>query len=214
MNNIKIKEILPNILHFSFDNQKDLTLTMFRIQEFYESKYKKIRNKKFTMSEFLDNYMDDSGSIDYFNWYSGFNVPGHVFLKFFSTFKDITPREKFLRKTVLSKINRKKRFYVICSLKGDSHTLKHEVAHSLYYMSESYRRQADWILSNISDGVYRKLSLELSRLDYDKAVIDDEIHAYLTSENKDELHRTLKINYNLIKKHVIAFRKLFKKYGK
>lgn len=211
-NKITVKKILPNIIHFSFVSQKELTLTMFRMQEFYESKYKNIRNRKFSTNEFLESYMDESGSIDYFNWYSGFNIPGEVFLKFFKTFKDVSLKEKNLRKLVLSKVDNKKPFYIICSLVGDKQTRKHEIAHALYNMSDSYRRQADWILSTISKGVYNKLALELSRLDYDKTVIHDEIHAYLTTESRDELHRTLKIHYSLVRKYVLQFNKLFKKY--
>src|SRR5882672_5793455 len=175
---IKFKEILPGILSLEFLTQKELTLTMFRIQEFYESKYKNIRNKKFSIEQFLDSYMEKDGEIGYFSFYSGFNIPGDVFSNFFNTFTDLTRREKKLKKIVMDNINTNKLFYVICSKIGDAGTLRHEIAHALYYIKPNYKKEVNKVVSTIPKSIIGRITKYLKRMDYNQSVFKDEIQAY------------------------------------
>ena len=77
-----------NILQFSFDSQKELTLTFFRIQEYYESALTNIVGKKFSVFDFLNGYLDDAGKIDYFSFWSGFNFPDDVLKEWFDLNSD------------------------------------------------------------------------------------------------------------------------------
>ena len=78
---MKTKKIGDNILFFEFKTQKDMALTFFRVQEFYESKNDNLLNKSFSVFDFLEESMTKEGYLDYFYFWSGFNVPGHIVKK-------------------------------------------------------------------------------------------------------------------------------------
>ena len=65
---MKKKRVSDRILALSFPSEKELTLTLFRMAEFYESDSPKIRGKNFTFDEFVDHYADKKGNLDYFSY--------------------------------------------------------------------------------------------------------------------------------------------------
>ena len=77
-------EILgDNIYHFVYPNQYLLCSTHIRLQEFFESPFKEIKGKYFTLEQYMDRYAAEYGNFTYFSEWHGMNVPGHVFMKWY-----------------------------------------------------------------------------------------------------------------------------------
>ena len=83
---MKLTQIKPQIYYLLFDTQYELCSTMMRMEEFYESPYKNIRGKYFTLEEFMDTYAKNKGNFTYTSDWNGFNVPSEVIDAFWSTF--------------------------------------------------------------------------------------------------------------------------------
>lgn len=183
--------IKDRIIHIQFKTQKDMTLTMARVQEFYESPHEHIRNRFFSWDTFMDTYMDDYGEIDYFYMWSGFNIPGKVFKSFFSLFSgSLSKREQNLYETVQHNLGLSTDdFYIIGSLTNDSATTQHELLHAHYYLNEEYREAAKKLVKSLP--LESRLSLESSliKIGYSNEVLTDEINAYLATENKTSIRQ-------------------------
>jgi hypothetical protein len=183
---------------------------MFRVQEYYESNNKKIHNKIFTTEDFIEEYTDSGGNLDYFSFWEGFNVPGNIINNFFKSF-ELTKREIVFKKTIEKFLDRKKDYYVIAT-DGDNTTLKHELAHALYYLNEEYREKVKEIIENIPASEHKKLINNLNKLQYNDSVHTDEIQAYLATSKKSELVDDFELDYDKMKKYISSIRKLFKGY--
>jgi hypothetical protein len=185
---VKISQPIPNVLYLEFSSHKDMLLTMFRIQEFYESPHKNIKNKYFTIEEFLDTHMEENGDLDYYSKWAGFNLPCYIINDFFKTFKDLTPRETKLAKMIYDNIQRNNLFYVVAGCSGDSSTANHEIAHSLFYMDTNYKVKSLELIKKLSPAVRRRFNKMMLETGYAKEVLDDETQAYLGTSLKDDLH--------------------------
>jgi hypothetical protein len=194
-----------------------MALTFFRVQEFYESKNKNLLNKTFSVFDFLQEGMDENGIIDYFYFWSGFNLPGDIFrswVDFEHGSNYFTPLEYDLLGSVLDRVDINETFYVIAAKKGDKITLKHEMAHAMYYVDPAYKLNMDSItiqFKNVHKKQYKKLCKSLSKMGYNKNVYDDEIQAYLSTETKKDLIDDFDVDYSIIKQYVLKYRKTLKK---
>jgi hypothetical protein len=143
-----------------------------RFQEYYESP--KFRLKTFTLREYLKWYRGRFDE-DYFEEVDGFNMPSWVLRPFYQRKFDPLNRHE---KRLLKEFRRKRgRFYIIGTTsdnKGD--VLKHELAHALFYVSPSYKKEVIRALGlcNLTD-VYRALK----RYGYHEDLWTDEAHAYI-----------------------------------
>jgi hypothetical protein len=202
---MKIKVINSNIIYLAFTTQKELTLTLCRAQEYYECNSTKLRNKVFTFYDFVDHYLDESGYISYFNYWSGFNIPGDVLELFFQNF-ELNEREK-----KLFKITRKvsdNPYYVIATKVNDDDTLDHELLHAHYYLNHSYRQKVNTVVKHMRSDLRKELSVLLKELGYTKDVMVDEINAYLATSSYKYLKDELELN--LSRKDIKPFRDLAK----
>ena len=177
---MKVTIYNENIIHLQFPNQKELTMTMCRAQEFYECNSDKLRGKIFTFEEFIDHYVDKEGYFNYFSFWSGFNISGPMLEDFFELF-DLTDREKELRK-VTNKF-KKKLYYVICTRVSDKVTLDHELIHAHYYLNPVYKQEVDVLIRHMDKDVRKKLVKELKDWGYAAHVINDEINAYMSTSS-------------------------------
>ncbi len=178
-----------NILVVPFINQKLLTTTFFRLQEYYESPHWWIRGRKFSVEEFIYTHLSDAGNIEYFNFWSGFNVPSHIVNEFFSLYApdELTFNERLLKCTIDTAFDGRddKTFYLIGVLAGDKETLNHEIIHAKYHSNSAYRNQVNEIIVGMPNAGYALLSNHLRSMGYCEDVINDEINAYLgTSKEK------------------------------
>jgi hypothetical protein len=160
-----------------FSSQKDLTSSMLRFQEYYESP--KFRGKFFSLDEFISWYKKTkNGRFSNFSDWSGFNFPSKILKAFRNgNFGKLTRRERI----VLNSLPKEGKFYVIATHKSrdknwDQSVMDHEVAHSLFYLNKNYRRQALKILEKVK---LKPIFKYLKKLGYAKSVFLDEAHAYL-----------------------------------
>ena len=179
------REVLPkNVLHIKFKNQKELTLTMCRPQEFYECKSKKLRGNRFTFEDFLDYNMDTDGNISYYNFWSGFNIPGDKLNDFFRTFSDLSKREQKLFDIVKNYMIKKIPYYVIGTVETDKVTVIHELAHAAYYIDDVYKQEVNVLVKHMDSNIKRELTSKLTDMGYAKKVIVDEINAYMSTSSR------------------------------
>lgn len=185
-----ITVVLPGVVHLSFPNRKEMTLSLCRAQEFYEASDERLRGRHFTWEAFVDAFTDDEGKISYFSFWSGFNFPGTSYSKFLDAFKlDLSDRETRVMEAVTSSVDMNGSFYVIGTLAGAEDTFRHETLHALYHVDDAYRTEATGLVLNMDHGVRTRMREGLARLGYGDNVIYDEIQAYLGSGGTEELAR-------------------------
>jgi hypothetical protein len=184
---LKISEPYPGVLHLEFATRKDLTLTMARVQEFYESPYPHIKGRYFTWAQFVDAYSDDKGNLTYFQEWEGFNVPRAILTTFYQIFTDLSPREEWLR-TVSDECE-----YLIGTDKdSDPSAVLHELAHAKYKLNPEYRKQVRAITDKMTQDLGFRFQRDLRAADYpdDVEILRDEVHAYLKTSTEEELVET------------------------
>lgn len=204
---MKVKIYNDNIVHLMFSSQKELTMTMCRPQEYYECNSTKLRGKVFTFEEFIDHYVRDDGYFDYFNFWSGFNIPGYVLEEFFSRFTP-TDREKELRKVTRKFKN--KMYYVIAAISEDKRTIRHELVHAYYYLDPVYKQNVDVIIRHMRKNVRTSMTKELKSWGYASHVMNDEINAYITTSTHKYL--TEDMDLSLSKEDMKPFTDLAKRF--
>ena len=159
-------------------NRQELAGTFMRFQEYYESP--EFAGKYFTTEDFLAWYTQKDKKATYHKDWAGFNVPSHVFKPFFDgNFDPLTDKENKLL-NLFRGIEGD--YYVIGITKSDFdwiETLKHELAHGMFFCDKSYR---DDILSCIADLNPNPARSVLKKMGYGPNVIDDEINAYILTE--------------------------------
>ncbi len=211
---MKVKEIYPNLFLFTYPNQYELASTFIRLQEFYESPYKQIRNKYFTLEKFMDLYAKDQkkNKFTYFEDWSGYNIPGDIVLKFLELFQnDLTKKErKLLNRFLKTGVHQK--FYIIGTIKGDKNTIKHEIAHGLYYLNKDYNKEMSQLIKEMPKSLRSTAEKYLMNLGYCKAVLKDELQAYFaTGLDRGMIY----IGYHVIFQYYIQrIKRVFKKYYK
>ena len=210
---MKAEEILPKIYHINFKTQKELTSTFLRFQEYYESP--KFRNKVFTLKEYKKWYIKNSekgkkfNKFTYYCDWSGFNIPSYILKPFYKgKFNPLSKKEKNLLRVFT---NIKGDFYIIGTF-GLKKTLKHEIAHGLFYTNNSYKKEILKVLSKINKECQNKLNKYLSDSGgYHKNSWQDETQAYLLTHT-EELHDT-----GINKTYLIKLKKridnIYKKYS-
>jgi len=186
---MKFEETIRDIFSLKFETQHQTAYTLLRFQEHYESP--KFRGKTFTLDEFKRWYTKTSpdgkktGKFTYCTDWEGFNLPSHVFTTFFEgRFNPLSREEKTILSLIRDKMDRK--FYVIASFKKNKDgTLKHEIAHGLYYLDKEYRKQARKIINQIGKKQRNRISKYLLRKGYAQEVLEDETHAYILTDLED-----------------------------
>lgn len=214
----KVSQPIPNCLLLSFDKQKHLALTFCRVQEFYESPKKELNGKYFSFNEFVDIIMDDEGYIDYFNFWTGFNIPGNVFEKWKEIIGDkpLSDYECDLWSIINFSNIDKNNYYIIGALKKDKDVIKHEIAHALYYMNADYKSEMDMLTESFlkeNKKEFNKFVKELKKLGYCEYVTNDEIQAYMASSTKNELVDDFKLNYDDLNTLIKKYNKVLRKYN-
>ena len=212
----KTRQPIKNCLLFEFNKQKELALAFCRVQEYYEG-LPKVNGKYLTLEQFIDDYMEDDGKIDYFSYWTGFNIPGDVFHRWFETeMGDKTKWENAISDEVGKKLDLTKPFYVIGTRKGDSNVIDHEIAHALYFMNENYKKEMEeltyeYILDYPLQ--YARMTKELKNMGYGLNVIKDEVQAYMSTSKKKELVEDFGLDYNTVLPMVRKYQKVLRKYN-
>ena len=164
------EQIADGIHLVRFHSQYALASTFLRIQEHYESS--RFRGRVFSLEEYMDWYAARFGAFTYFEDWSGFNVPSTALDPFYAgRFDPLLRKERQLLRMFRDV---KRPFYVIGLYKPDD--LTHELAHALFFTRSDYRRDARRAMREYDT---RPLARHLASLGYHRAVLQDEVHAYL-----------------------------------
>ena len=195
---MKLTKITPQILLLTCKTKKELTLSFFRVQEFYEAQHDQLRGKKFDTFKFLDALMEDSGKIKYFSTWSGFNFPSTIYNKWYQLNPDSTSYEmKFI--SLLEKATsglqwKSKNFYVIAVVEGDDDSIDHEIAHAMFFLDNEYREHVTALIRDLPKKFHKYLNAILLKFGYNDVVIVDEINAYLATSSYEYLRKRLKLS--------------------
>jgi len=202
----KVEEIIPHVYNVRFKKQKDLTSTLFRLQEFYESP--EFRNKHFSLQEFHTWYSQQhKGKFTYLSDWTGFNIPSSIVDKFIKKFK-MNKREKAL----IRLFKRKKVPYYLIGTYGSKKdykvVLKHEIAHAMFFQNKSYKRAILKILKSLKKD---KIFKFLKNLGYHPKVWLDETHAFILTDYDSLKKNKVYIPRKVQKEIEETFEKFFKK---
>jgi hypothetical protein len=203
----KIIETSKNIYSVVVNDKYNLAMLFCRVQEFYESPNKKIRNNKFSIWHYYEWYSKvNSGCFSYPKDWSGFNLPISVALNCYKINKIETPYDD-LFVNILNKTN-SKNGYIIGVDKIGTKTYLHELCHGLYYVNKKYKKEMDDITNSLSKKDREKLKNNLIAKGYCLNVVDDEIQAYMATESNSFLVKGLR---NKLKIHKL-YKKIFEEY--
>jgi hypothetical protein len=181
-----LKKLYPSVYLCTIRDMYTLAMTFCRVQEFYESPFKQIRNKKFSLIKFMELYSKKNGGcFTYAQDWGGFNVPGRVvanlykigiddYNKYDSTIEEI-------HKTINKEIKEKNHYYLIAA-DNNAKTVEHELCHAFYTLIPDYKTKANKILKKLSPSVHKKASKALYDLGYGKSTLLDEFQAYFITD--------------------------------
>jgi hypothetical protein len=202
-----IKQINPNIFVIIVPDSYTRAMLFLRIQEFYESKNKKFRSKKFSFWEYMAWYSSiNKNKFTYpYDW-GGFNVPLKVAMECQKINKIETPYDKQINK-IIKEISKKniKLGYIIGVESTKSRTFLHEISHALYYTNKQYKKEMNKITKSLNKKLFMKLKNKLKKMGYCNKVILDELQAYLSTDD------TL-VKNKIISKKIKLYKEVFKKY--
>jgi hypothetical protein len=211
---MKLTKLAPQILLFEGYTQKELALTFFRIQEYYESPLNGLRNQQFSVFDFLYESMDVDGSMNYFTFWAGFNFPGFVVKDWWNKHSDWTPFEQRLIRDIRLNVDTDEPFYVIGALEKDTETIDHEVAHALWFIDQDYQKEMSELNTELimwhSDN-YEEMQNHLLSIGYSDVVMSDEIQAYMI-ESQESFLEEFDVNYSEVEDIRKKYREVFEKY--
>jgi hypothetical protein len=214
-----VKEIKPNIYCVLVDDNYDRAMLFCRYQEFYESPYKKFRNKYFTWMEYMRFYKDvwKKKTFTYPEDWSGYNIPSNILQIAHHIFCGETEYDNIMNDIYwycVSDIQKKNEgkdvdWYLIGASSKDLRTLDHEIAHGLYFTNRNYKKDTNKLIKEIKPTHYDKLKKKLIKMGYvsDKKIINDEIQAFMSTGLYNDL------DIKELKKYESKFIKNFKKYN-
>jgi len=181
----KITELFPKVFVFIVPDNYIRAMLFLRIQEFYESKNRRFKGKKFSFWDYKEWYSSiKKGNFTYTSDWSGFNVPLKVAIKCKGVSKIETPYDREMNKSLnkICKMTDVKKAYLLGVDSIESSIFKHEVAHALYYTNKEYKKSMDQITKLISVKKLKAIKTELKKWGYCEKVLMDEIQAYLSTE--------------------------------
>ena len=134
-----VKEIVPQIYCAEVDDDYDRAMLFCRYQEYYESPYKKFRNKSFTWMEYMRHYKLSwkKRTFTYPDDWSGYNIPGNVMQRANHIFCKDTEYDEIMNDIyfycAIDSQNKndgtRHDWYLIGANSKDKGTTNHEIAH-------------------------------------------------------------------------------------
>lgn len=176
---VTVKKVNEHIIHVKFETGTDMTETLIRYQEYYESPSKNFRGNIFTLGMLRKWYTKKFGGFTYYTDYSGFNLPSHVLNPFKEgLFDPLTEKEKYFLDMFKDRTDK---FYIIAtaSKEDEENSFNHELLHALYYTNKNYKTKANKILKGVD---LKSLYKGLKKIGYCDDVLLDEAQAYMGSD--------------------------------
>jgi hypothetical protein len=177
-----MEKIAKQTYLLTFPSQKEMTKSLLRFQEHYESP--EFAGKLFSLKEFKEWYKTTKkhGKFTYYTDWNGFNFPFYAVTPFkINAMRNITKREK---KIVDLLKNIKGEYYVIAVHGDDPCTLEHELTHAMYCLVPAYQKKVQALLKR-HEYKLTKLYTWLIGIGYSKDpyILRDEANAYMTCDN-------------------------------
>lgn len=182
---MKTKMILPKVLLCKGADGYDLAMHFLRYQEYYESPNPKFRGKGWwRLVDFMDWYRKSrkEPSFTYPADWGGFNVSAAVVHQVWGQIPDPNSYDAEMKR--LAHLVGAGGYLIGAQ---DLPTVRHELAHGLYYTNLAYRHNAVNLVLDLKAPYYRRLKAELRRMGYASEVINDEIQAYMATGLTDKM---------------------------
>jgi hypothetical protein len=176
-----------NIFVVTTDNQYDLAMLFMRAQEYYESPFKQIKGKEFTIIKFMELYSKRFGenAFTYTTDWVGFNVPSNVLDTLYGPgykYHINDPNEYDEHMEVIFNSIKSKEFYLIGAVKKDIDTIEHEFCHAKFALDKEYKKKVREILKKLPDKIKKKIEKYLLSIGYCKSSLEDELQAYISTD--------------------------------
>lgn len=179
----------PKVYTAVIEDVTELAMLFCRFQEYYESPMKDIRGCHFSWSKFISMYCKLKGKKDFTyptDW-DGFNLPSESIRSSMWPMQDGCEYADIMTEIYLDCYNdaQEEKFYLIGVTNVEDDTYQHELAHGLWYTNDEYRLSAMELLMDVPESEYKEIRDNLLEVGYvdDKAIMDDEIHAYMLLES-------------------------------
>jgi len=176
----RVSEPFEGCIMLEFDQVPKLARAFFRMSEYYEGHIYQSKQPRHTdMAQFLDRFVDNSGNVEYFKFWDGYNITDRAFESWLKSVGPLAQAEKAVV-SAIRKIRGSGSYSIIGVAKGSASTRDHELFHAMYYLQPDFKKQINNAMRSFRDqAAYASMSKVLrDKLDY-RAHIDEEIAAYL-----------------------------------
>ena len=179
-NDIRVSQPMADCVLLQYKTVPDLVRSFFRLAEYYEGNRYSKRNKQVTLVDFLDQWMDRDGDVDYFKFWDGFNITDKAFKSWLKSAQPLSAAEQVTVDAIQQAIKGMKKFSIIGVGNNHTDTLKHELFHAKYYLDADFKSSVDQLLKDHeSDPAIKAIKkILIDKLDYVDHV-EEEIGAYL-----------------------------------
>lgn len=209
--NYKLKEIKPDIFTVVVKNRYDRAMLFCRVQEFYESPNKKIKDSKFSIWDYFRWYARKSGSFSYTSDFTGFNLPVVVAKKCYEMNDCETPYDHTMKGIVDKVFVNGRRQYLIGVDDSDDATFRHELAHALYYTDATYKARMDEVTDSLPPRSVSTMRKNLKKIGYCREVFRDEVQAYFSAEENPAIGSGVRGRKKIHKSYAAIFKKFSQK---
>ena len=155
----QLKKITKGIYFLSFNDHVDLVSHFMRFQEIYESPNPKFQNKPFQMADFQRWYIKDANQRFDYTYYSdwgGFNLPLTVITEFYDKLVDKNDHDHMMMQIAnyIIRDHGSDGCYLIGAKEGKVSTMRHEIAHGLWFTNSKYRDEMEDHIFNLKENKY------------------------------------------------------------
>jgi hypothetical protein len=185
---VQVSKPFDGCVLLRYQSVPDVARSFFRVAEYYDGKHYGGRSRQVSLTDFLDNWMDRAGRVDYFKFWDGFNIPDHGFKAWKKSAGALSDAEQVMVDAVNKAAKGLGKYCVIGVGGNDSATLRHEMFHARYYLDSAFKSQADALIqAHKNDPAFKAITQTLiKKLDYVNHV-DEEVAAYLYTGSQMKL---------------------------
>lgn len=192
---LRTEEIFPDVIRVHFNTLRDMAVTFFRIQEFYDDAM--FHDRIIPFEAFKDEWISrrGEGRFDYTENWSGFGLNSKTLKKWIKEIKTddrttFSPEEEQFVNTLehhyklLSKKQSKQYSYIfgVCEEEGPEERIlvtHHELAHRLFQTNKRYKVKMRGALSGLPKDFIKRFEKILKKKFYARKVFTDEIQAHI-----------------------------------